>query len=182
MDDQYVSFSYSDIQKCFQRKLNLRWVSKMTQTRNNKPFLVWLLIILHIFLGVGAVFGGGALVLSPNGSLLQMPLDILKYSPFHSYFFPGLILLVMLGVLPLIVSFFLFTKKQCKAAEIFTIYKHVHWAWTYSLYIGFIVILWITIETYMIQAVAFIHVFYVILGLTIQAITLLPTVQSYYEQ
>lgn len=154
----------------------------MMQPRNNKPFLVWLLILLHVLLGVGAVFGGGALVLSPNGSLLQIPLEMLKSSPFHNYFFPGLILLVMLGILPLVVAFFLITKKQCKAAEILSLYKHIHWAWSYSLYIGFIVILWITIEMYMIQAVAFLHVFYIFLGLAIQAITLLPTVQHYYEQ
>lgn len=154
----------------------------MNRTNKNKPFLVWLLIILHILLGVGAVFGGGALVLSPNGSLLQMPLELLKYSPFQSYLVPGIILLLLLGVLPLIVSFFLLTKKQCKITEILNIYKQVHWSWTFSLYIGFMLILWISLETYIIQAVAFVHVFYIILGLAIQAITLLPIVQTYYKQ
>lgn len=32
-----------------------------------------ILVALQAFLGLGAIFGGGALILSPNGAFLGMP-------------------------------------------------------------------------------------------------------------
>lgn len=55
-------------------------------------------IVLLILNGISACFGGGSLVLDPSGGLLQMKLDIIQYTPFDNYFFPGLILLTVLGI------------------------------------------------------------------------------------
>jgi hypothetical protein len=68
----------------------------------SKPFPVYMLLILLFFQALSAIFGGGALVLDPSGGLLQMPLELLQHSPFPNYFLPGLFLLVVLGVVPLI--------------------------------------------------------------------------------
>jgi hypothetical protein len=56
---------------------------------------------LEIFLSVGALFGGAALVLGPKGEIIPLPISALAGSPFDSYFVPGLILLGVLGVGPL---------------------------------------------------------------------------------
>ena len=55
----------------------------------------------EIFLSVGALFGGGALVLGPKDEIIPLPISALDGSPFDSYFVPGLILLGVLGVGPL---------------------------------------------------------------------------------
>jgi hypothetical protein len=47
---------------------------------------------LESFLGIGALAGGGALALVPEGDLLGMPVSLLNGSPFRTYFAPGLIL------------------------------------------------------------------------------------------
>ena len=141
-----------------------------------------LLIFLHLLLGIGSVFGGMALVIDPSGELLKMPITLLKYSPFKSFLIPGIILLMVLGVLPLIVSFALATKRQLKIANRLNLFTDMHWAWAYSIYIGFALIIWITIEAFFLQLVATVHVGYIFLGLTIQAVTLLPAVQRYYRK
>lgn len=146
-----------------------------------KSFACKFLIFLHFFLGIGALFGGGVLIISPDGSLLRMPLELLQHSPFHSYLIPGMILFSGLGVIPMITAVFLITEKSLKPFEKLSLYKDTHWAWNASLYIGFILIIWITIEVYMIRGIAFIQVFYLFLGLLIQAITLLPSVKKYYS-
>jgi hypothetical protein len=148
--------------------------------KQRKPFACHLLIFLHIFLGIGALFGGGVLIVSPDGSILSMPLKMLQNSPFNNFLIPGLILFVGLGILPLITAIFLISEKPLKIAEKLRLYKETHWSWNSSLYIGFILIIWITVELYMIQGVAFIHVFYIFLGLIIQAVTLLPSVKEHY--
>ncbi len=151
------------------------------KTKLRKPFSCYLLIFLQFFLGLGSLFGGGALILSPDGSLLRMPLEVLQYSPFQSYLIPGIILFVGLGVYPVFTAIFLITKKPMKAFETICFDKETHWSWNSSLYIGFILIIWITVEVYMLRGVGFLHVFYIFLGLAIQAVTVLPSVKRYYS-
>jgi hypothetical protein len=59
---------------------------------------------LEIFLGLGALFGGGALILGPDGHLLGMPTRLLEGSPFSSYLVPGIVLFTFLGVAPMLVA------------------------------------------------------------------------------
>lgn len=141
---------------------------------NKKPFSCKLLIFMHLIVGIGAVFGGLVLVIDPSGGLIKMPMTLLEYSPFHSFLIPGIILLTVLGVFPLIVAFALMTGWHWNAADSLNIFSKMHWSWTYSLYIGFALIIWITVEVFFIKQVAIIHVVYIFLGLIIQAVSLLP--------
>lgn len=145
------------------------------------PFSCKLLIVLQIVLGLGAIFGGGALLIDSSGEMIGMPLSMLEGSPFGSFLIPGIILLVVLGILPLIVAYGLMKKRQWQAAETLNLFPDRTWAWAYSLYIGFMLIIWITVQVYIIKGMAVIHLFYISLGLLIQANTLLPSVQKYYS-
>ncbi|HBP64897.1 MAG TPA: hypothetical protein DD730_11640 [Desulfosporosinus sp.] len=150
-------------------------------TTNKKPFSCKLLIFLHILLGIGAVFGGLVLVIDPSGDLIKMPITLLENSPFNNFFIPGIILLVILGILPLIISYALITKWSWKLANKLNMFTTMHWSWAFSLYIAFALIIWITIEGFFLKQFAAIHVFYIFLGLVIQAVTVLPSVQRYYQ-
>ena len=55
-----------------------------------------LLIFLHAFVGIGALFGGGGAVLNPNNPM-GISVDVLKNSPFSNFLIPGIILLVVIG-------------------------------------------------------------------------------------
>lgn len=61
-------------------------------------------IALEVFLGLGAIGGGIALILGPKGEILPLPVSALAGSPFDSYLVPGLILLTVLGIGPLVVA------------------------------------------------------------------------------
>jgi len=58
-------------------------------------------IVLEIFLGVGAVGGGLALMAGPNGEIIPIPVSALSGSPFANYFVPGAVLFTILGIGPL---------------------------------------------------------------------------------
>jgi hypothetical protein len=57
---------------------------------------------LELVLGIGALGGGMALMFGPDGEIIPLPVAALAGSPFTSYFFPGLILFVMLGIAPIV--------------------------------------------------------------------------------
>lgn len=59
---------------------------------------------LEVFLSVGAIGGGIALMLGPRGEILPLPLTPLQGSPFETYFVPGLILFAVLGLGPLVAA------------------------------------------------------------------------------
>jgi hypothetical protein len=145
-----------------------------------RTFAGWLLIVLQALLGVGAVAGGSFLVIDPSGGMMGMPSDMMKVTLFPDYLIPGIILLLGLGVFPLIIMVALVKKWDWKWGEKLNVFKHLHWSWTFSLYIGFMLIIWITVQAYILEVMAIIHVVYIALGLAIQVVTLLPSVSSYY--
>lgn len=147
---------------------------------NKMPLSCKFLIFMHLILGIGAVFGGLVLIIDPSGGIIKMPRTLLENSPFDSFLIPGMILFAVLGVFPLIISFALVTKWHWNAANRLNIFSKMHWSWAYSLYIGFALIIWITVELFLIKGIALIHVGYIFLGLIIQAVTMLPSVQKYY--
>ena len=147
---------------------------------NKMPITSKLLVFLHLLLGIGAIFGGGVLVIDPSGELIKMPLTLLEHSPFESYLIPGLILFIAIGVFPLLTAFALVKKPQIESANAINLFPDKHWSWAYSMYLGFALIIWITIEAFFLKEMIHIHVGYIFLGLAIQAVTLLPSVQKYY--
>src|ERR1700682_6332792 len=68
------------------------------------PGIARLAIVLEVFLGLGALFGGGAFTLAPDAHLLGMPASLLAGSPFPSYLVPGIILFTLVGIAPLLAA------------------------------------------------------------------------------
>lgn len=61
----------------------------------------WLLIGLELFVAGGAFYGGLHLLRWPDGSSIQLSPTVLQGTPFPDFRGPGLILLVVNGVVPL---------------------------------------------------------------------------------
>jgi hypothetical protein len=68
------------------------------------PVIARLAVVLEIFLGIGALFGGSVLLLAPDGHLLGMTTKTLAGSPFQSYLVPGILLFLFVGVAPLLAA------------------------------------------------------------------------------
>lgn len=139
-------------------------------------------LLLLGFLGLGAIGGGGALIIAPGGELLEMPLAMLEKSPFHNFLIPGIILFSVLGLIPMMLIIALIKKPKSKLAEKINCFKDMHWAWTFSVYIGFILIIWIQIQIVFIQGVHWLHTFYIFLAIIIIFTALLPQVRTLYKR
>ena len=141
-----------------------------------------ILIGLLAFLGVGAIFGGGALIISPSGELLGMPLSMIKDSPFPDFLVPAIFLFTFLGLAPCLLIFALLKKPESKLAELINFYKDMHWSWSFSIYIAFILIMWLQLEMMFIHSVHWSHTFYMFLAVTIIIVAILPQVRNLYKQ
>lgn len=106
-------------------------------------FLKGLTSLLLVFNGIGAIYGGANLILHPDGSSMQMSLDWLKYSPFHDYFIPGIILFVANGVFSIFVLICALVNQR-----------------NYPMLVmaqGAILVGWIIIQIILIQTIIFLH-------------------------
>jgi len=139
------------------------------------------LIFLVAFLGLGAVFGGGILIISPGGELFGMPLSMLENSPFSSFLIPGIILFLVLGLIPMLLVFALLKKPANKWAEQLNFFYDMHWSWTFTIYVAFALIGWIQIEMLFLGGAHWLQTFYMFLAVAIIFIALLPQVRSLYK-
>lgn len=140
-------------------------------------------LALLSFLGVSAIGGGGALIISPSGELLGgLPLSILKNSPFDTFLLPGMILCIVLGLIPCLLVFALLKKQENRIADYFNLFKDMHWAWTYSIYVAFALIIWIQVETMYIQGVGWLQTFYMLFAIPLILVALLPQVRNFYKR
>src|ERR1700736_7066670 len=74
-----------------------------TQSRSSSGRLqgiARLAVALEGFIGVGAIVGGGLLILGPDGHLLGLPSKMLAGTPFDSFLIPGILLFTLVGVVP----------------------------------------------------------------------------------
>jgi hypothetical protein len=60
-------------------------------------------LLLELILGVAAIWAGISFIVAPDGSGMQMPISWLDRTPFGDYLVPGVILVLVNGVLPLAV-------------------------------------------------------------------------------
>ena len=139
---------------------------------------VRLLLFLMVLLGLGAIFGGAMLILSPSGKAFGMPLGLLTHTPFHSFLVPGIVLFSLLGVFPSITAYALFKRTASKIGAMCNCYPDMHWAWTFCIYTGFALIGWIQIEMMLLRAVHWSHTLYMFWATAIIFVALLPQVRN----
>ncbi len=104
---------------------------------------------LHLFIGIGALFGGSMAMLFPEA---PMGIDIssMPNMPFASFFIPGLILFVLIGLGNLLAAFINWKKS---------------WLAGYATGVtGGALVVWIVVQCYMISAIEVLHIIFFLLG------------------
>lgn len=97
-----------------------------------RPLSLWLLILLLGQLSIRAFVGGGALLVSPSGTLVGVPTEPLESTPVSDFFLPGAVLLLVFGLVPATVCYGLYTKRW--------------WAWPAAITVALALLVWIIVE------------------------------------
>jgi hypothetical protein len=110
----------------------------------------FILIALHIFVGIGALAGGLAAIMDPIHPL-GVSVELLEHSPFDSFLIPGIILFTVIG-LGNIQSAFMF-------------HFRLNYQGYISSFFGWALVVWIVVQCIMLRSVVFLHVLYFLIGL-----------------
>ena len=120
-------------------------------------------------------------MIKPDGSLIHMPVSILQGSVFPNFLIPGIVLFLVLGVYPVFTFSIIVIKPQWWFLRLFNLYKDRFVGWSFSLFIGLGLIIWMQVEAMVIGYGAFIQAMYFIVGLLILVFALMPGVMKYFE-
>ncbi len=136
--------------------------------RYKKTFSIYLLIIFVLLEGISGLYGGIALIIDPSGGQIGLPSTWLEGSPFKDYLIPGIILLTVLGVFPLITTMGLIngTRKALISSRL----------------IGYALVIWIAVEILIIgyQPDPPLQLIYGIEGIIILLLSYSTSVTNYY--
>lgn len=132
----------------------------MTGNPSRKPAAVWVLLADLIVLGIGGLYGGILFLLDPSGALMGVPLSLLQDLPLRDFLLPGLFLLVVMGIAPLILA----------AGA----WKHKRLAWQATLILGLVLLVWLGAEFVLWGYQAPIQIVTGVLDLILLGVILLP--------
>lgn len=98
------------------------------------------------------------------------------------YFIPGVILFSLLGIYPVAVAYSLWQQPAWRLPETLNPFKHLHWSWAASLASGIMLVIWISTQVLMVQAIAFLHILYFVWGWVLILLTLTPKIRLHLKR
>jgi hypothetical protein len=140
--------------------------------------------LIYALLGVlstGAFYGSIPFILAPDGSMLGMGAEMLDDSIFQNYLIPGIILFLVFGIGSLFTLYGLIRRPDIRWPEKLNLLSDHYWAWTFSIYIGSGLIIWINVQLLMLWSLDLLHIIYSMYGLALICISLLPQVRNSFQ-
>lgn len=143
--------------------------------------LIRLLAAWLVFLALGGLYGGLSMLLDPTGRLLQMD-AVLPQLLVPDFRLPGLFLVVVMGLVPLVLAYALLRQPHWSWAEAMPRLRRQYWAWTASLVLSALLILWLLLQAALIGFRWPIQYVTAANGLIILVLTLLPAVRRAFHR
>jgi len=122
------------------------------------PAMRRLLATLCLVTGLTAILGGVELALAPDGSLIGLPLSLLRYSPFADFLVPGLLLAGVVGVINTLAGILVLARKPAAGGE--------------ALVGGVAMATWIGVEIALLRSFHWLHGLYMALAVAIVVVAL----------
>ena len=145
-----------------------------------RPFALWLLVISLVFLALGGLYGGVTMLMDPSGHLIQMA-EVLPLLHVPNYILPGLFLVFVMGLAPLVLTFGLLARPRWALFDRLFQWSGYYWAWTGSLTLGIVLIIWLCIQALLIGFRWPIQYVTATNGLVIILFALIPNVRRFFK-
>ena len=121
------------------------------------------------------------MLIDPTGGSLQLT-EVLPLLPVRGYTLPGLFLLIVMGIVPLVLTYGLLARPDWTWAAKLSRWSGHHWLWTGTLALGLTLIIWLIIQGLLIGFRWPIQYITAVDGLLIILIALMPSVRRFYAK
>jgi hypothetical protein len=111
-----------------------------------RPVGVILLVILLSILALLGFMSGGFFLTDPSGGSHGMDTDILNGTPISDFLIVGVFFVIAYGILPLLSIIGLWKLPRWKWTDPVNKWTGMNWAWSLTVAIGVILIIWIVVE------------------------------------
>ena len=146
-----------------------------------RPLMLWPLVFCLLVLALGGgLYGGIAMLIDPTGELLGVA-DMLPLVPVPNFILPGIFLLVVMGLFPLVLAITLVTRPNWTWIDSLFQWSSYYWAWASTLILVAILALWLIYEVWLIGLFPITYITGA-LGLLILLFTLLPSIRRFYAK
>lgn len=131
------------------------------------PAVVWVLLVDLAVLALGGLYGGMMFVLDPSGTRMGVPLSLLDGLPLPDFMLPGLFLLAVMGLAPLIL--------------ILAVARRWRRAWGATLGLALVLGVWLGAEFILWGYIAPIQLITSVLDVILLGVVLLPGTRRWLE-
>ena len=135
--------------------------------QKKRSVFLYMLLAGMILLGPGGWFGGVVMFIDPSGALMGLPSNLLDGLPINNFILPGLFLVVVMGIAPLVIAYGL--------------WRWQPWAWRGALALSVVLILWIIFQIVLWGFPAAIQILYLLWGGGMLALCLVPAVRAPFQ-
>ena len=111
---------------------------------------------LLLITSISAIYAAIAFISDPSGAALGMTTEELVHSPFHNFLIPGIVLLIINGILPVIILILMLLR--------YTYYPQL------ILFQGVLLSAWIIIQVVMLRDLHIMHVIMITFGISLSLI------------
>lgn len=147
---------------------------------DNRPVLNYILIAIILLISIGAIPSAIKIIQDPTGKLIQFPDNYLKNTAFRDYLIPGVILLIVIGILPLFLAYGLLRRDSLKFLNNLSIYRDKNWQFSFLMYYSFALLIWIQVQTIFVPYF-FLQTAISCIGILILILSLFPSIRNYYS-
>lgn len=123
----------------------------------------YVLLAFLIMLGVSGLAGGAAMLADPSGAGMDLSLEMRDGLPISDFVLPGLFLISVMGVAPLIIAY--------------GVWKQLPWTWGAAVTQGVVLVVWIGLQIVLWGVPMDIQILYLAWGLAIVALCFAPGVR-----
>lgn len=153
----------------------------MAASRRRRPGALLTLLACLLVLALGGLSGAYGMLTDPSGAGMGLPPGLLDKTPVRDYTLPGLFLLVAYGLAPLAAIYGLWTLAEWPWLQKLNPWRGMHWAWSLTVALGVILILWIALEFLLWSYIFFLQPTMGVLGVLMLGLCYVPGVQEYAQ-